>query len=226
MDVPAYKIGSGECNNYPLVRHIAAFGKPVILSTGMNDLQTISPSVEILRAAGVPYALTHCTSIYPTPYNRVRLGAIQELRDTFPDAVVGLSDHSIGNYTCLAAVALGARILERHFTSDKAWPGPDVPISMDPAELRDLVTGSRAVFEASGGGKTILPEEQPTIDFAYACVVTTRAIAAGETLSGDNTWVKRPGTGEIKARDFERVLGRVAARSLPAHAQVSWKDLR
>jgi sialic acid synthase SpsE len=226
MNVPAYKIGSGECNNYPLVRHIAAFGKPVILSTGMNDLDSIQPSVEILREAGVPYALTHCTSMYPTPYNRVRLGAIPQLRERFPDAVVGLSDHSIGNYTCLAAVALGARILERHFTSDKAWPGPDVPISMNPAELRDLVQGARAVFEALGGAKTILPEEQPTIDFAYACVVTTRAIGEGEPLSADNAWVKRPGTGEIKAKDFERVLGRVAARPLPVHTQVSWNDLR
>jgi N-acetylneuraminate synthase len=226
MDVPAYKIGSGECNNYPLVRHIARFGKPVILSTGMNDLDSIRPSVDILRAAGVPYALTHCTSMYPTPYNKVRLGAITELRHAFPDAVVGLSDHSLGNYTCLGAVALGARILERHFTSDKSWPGPDVPISMDPLELRDLVQGSRAVFEASGGGKTILPEEQPTIDFAYACVVTTRPLAAGEIFSSDNTWVKRPGTGEIKAKDFERVIGRTAARALPAHAQVGWKDLR
>jgi N-acetylneuraminate synthase len=226
MNVAAYKIGSGECNNYPLVRHIAGFGKPVILSTGMNDIESIGPSVEILRAAGVSYALLHCTSMYPTPYDKVRLGAITELRNAFPDAVVGLSDHSLGNYTCLAAVALGARILERHFTSDKTWPGPDVPISMDPTELRDLVLGSRAVFEASGGGKTILQEEQPTIDFAYACVVTTRPLAEGETLSPENTWVKRPGTGEIKARDFDRVIGRTAARALPAHTQVSWNDLR
>jgi sialic acid synthase SpsE len=226
MDVPAYKIGSGECNNYPLVRHIAGFGKPVILSTGMNDIQSIRPSVEILRAAGVPYALMHCTSMYPTPYSKVRLGGITELLEAFPDAVVGLSDHSLGNYACLGAVALGARILERHFTSDKAWPGPDVPISMDPAELHELVLGSRAVFEASGGGKTILPEEQPTIDFAYACVVTTQPLAEGETFSIANTWVKRPGTGEIKARDFERVIGRTAARALPANAQVGWNDLR
>jgi sialic acid synthase SpsE len=226
MGVPAYKIGSGECNNYPLVRHIAAFGKPVILSTGMNDIESIKPSVDIFREAGVPYALTHCTSMYPTPYNRVRLGAIRQLREAFPDAVVGLSDHSIGNYTCLAAVALGARIVERHFTSDRDWPGPDVPVSMDPAELRDLVQGSRAIFEASGGDKSILREEQPTIDFAYACVVTTRPIAEGEMLSGENTWVKRPGTGEIKAKDFEQVLGRMAARPLPAHTQVRWNDLR
>jgi N-acetylneuraminate synthase len=225
MGVPAYKIGSGECNNYPLVRHIAGFGKPVILSTGMNDLDSIRPSVEILRSAGVPYALTHCTSMYPTPYNKVRLGAIPQMRDAFPDAVVGLSDHSLGNYTCLAAVPLGARILEKHFTSDKGWPGPDVSISMDPGELADLIRGSRAIFEARGGGKTILPEEQPTIDFAYASVVTTRAVKPGELFSGENVWVKRPGTGEIKARDFDRVLGRRAAKALPANAQVCWADL-
>jgi sialic acid synthase SpsE len=225
MKVSAYKIGSGECNNYPLVRHIAGFGKPVVLSTGMNDVDSVRPAVEILRAAGVPFALLHCTSIYPTPYTKVRLGGISDLKAAFPDAVVGLSDHSLGNYTCLAAVALGARILERHFTSDKTWPGPDVPISMDPGELRDLITGSRAVFDALGGGKTILEEEQPTIDFAYACVVTTREVRQGEALTGDNTWVKRPGTGEIKARDYDRVLGRMAARTLPAHSQVAWADL-
>jgi sialic acid synthase SpsE len=225
MGVSAYKIGSGECNNYPLVGHIAGFGRPVVLSTGMNDLDSIRPAVEILRTAAVPFALLHCTSLYPKPYNKVRLGAVPDLKTTFPDAVVGLSDHTLGNYTCLAAVALGARILERHFTSDKSWPGPDVPISMDPSELRDLVIGSRAVFAALGGGKTILGEEQPTIDFAYACVVTTREITKGEKLSSDNTWVKRPGTGEIKAKDYQRVLGRSAARTLAADAQVGWADL-
>ena len=96
---------------------------------------------------------------------------------------------------------------------------------MDPSELRELIAGSRAVFEASGGGKTILPEEQTTIDFAYACVVTTRPLAQGETFSLENTWVKRPGPGDIKAKDFDRVIGRTAARALPPHTQVSWNDL-
>src|SRR5215212_8374787 len=145
MKVSAYKIGSGECNNYPLIKHIAVDGKPIILSTGMNDLESIVSAVEILRRAGVPFALTHCTSLYPTPYEKVRLGGLGELAERFPDAVIGLSDHSIGNYTCFAAVALGARILEKHFTSDKAWPGPDIPISIDPVELRELVRGSRAI---------------------------------------------------------------------------------
>jgi sialic acid synthase SpsE len=225
MDLAAYKIGSGECNNYPLIRHIAAYGRPVILSTGMNDLASIAPAVEILRAAGVAYALLHCTSMYPTPYERVRLGALRELAARFPDAVLGLSDHSLGNYTCFAAVALGASILEKHFTSDKGWPGADVPISIDPRELRELVEGSRAIDLALGGTKEILADEQPTIDFAYACVVSVRAIAAGETLSRENIWVKRPGTGEIKAVDYERLLGKVARRAIPPDTQLRWADL-
>jgi N-acetylneuraminate synthase len=225
MGVSAYKIGSGECNNYPLVQHIAGFGKPVILSTGMNDLASIRPAVEVLRAARVPFALTHCTSMYPTPYDKVRLGAIGDLRTAFPDAVVGLSDHSLGNYTCLAAVALGARLLEKHFTSDPTWPGPDVPISITPSELKQLIDGSRAVFQALGGAKTVLPEEQPTIDFAYASVVTTARVSAGERFTRDNLWVKRPGTGEILAARYEEVLGRTATRDLAANALLAWRDV-
>jgi sialic acid synthase SpsE len=226
MGVSAYKIGSGECNNYPLVRHIARYGKPVLLSTGMNDVASIAPAVQILREARIPFGIMHCTSMYPTPYDRVRLGALAELADAFPDAVIGLSDHSIGDYTCIAAVALGASILEKHFVSDRTWPGPDVPISLDPEELGHLVRGSRAVHAALGGRKEILPEEQPTIAFAYACVVSLRDIAPGERLSLENTWVKRPGTGEIKAKDFESVLGRTAERRIPKNAQLTWADLR
>lgn len=225
LGVAAYKIGSGECNNYPLVRHIAAYGKPVILSTGMNDLASIRPSVEILRSAGVPFALMHCTSMYPTPYDKVRLGALKTLQDEFPDAVVGLSDHSLGTYTCLAATALGASVLEKHFTSDKSWPGPDVPISIDPPQLRDLIEGSRAIHEAMGGTKEILAEEQPTIDFAYASVVTIRALNAGEALGPDSIWVKRPGTGEIPAAQYESLFGRRVRQAIPADTQLRWSDL-
>ncbi len=224
MDVVAFKIGSGECNNYPLVRHIAGAGKPVILSTGMNDLASIAPAVEILRESGHGFGLLHCTSMYPTPYEQVRLGALAILSEAFPDAVVGLSDHSLGIYTCLGAVALGACILEKHFTSDKLWPGPDVPISIDPEELRQLIEGSRAVFAARGGNKEILPGEKPTIDFAYASVVSTRAVAKGEILSLENIWVRRPGTGEILARDLDAVLQKRATRDIPPNTQLRWSD--
>jgi len=223
MKVSAYKIGSGECNNYPLIEHIAAFGKPMIVSTGMNDIPAIKKTVQILRAKRVPYALLHCTSIYPTPYEKIRLGALADLQRTFPDAVVGLSDHSLGNYTCFAATALGASILEKHFTSKKSWPGPDILISIDPPELADLMVGTRAIFSARGGKKVILPEEKPTINFAYACVVATKDIAAGEKITMENVWVKRPGTGEIKAKDLSKVLARVAKVDIKKDQQLSWK---
>lgn len=225
MDVQAYKIGSGECNNYPLIEHIARFRKPVILSTGMNDITSIGPAVDIFRRYDISFALLHCTSMYPTPYEKVRLGALAELRTKFPDAVIGLSDHTTTNYTSLAAVALGASIIERHFTSDKSWPGPDINISMNPSELAELVVGSRAIHSALGGSKQILAEEQPTIDFAYASVVTIRPINKGETFTMENVWVKRPGTGEILAVDFEKVLGRSAVRRLEQNVQLSWGDL-
>lgn len=223
LGVVAYKIGSGECNNYPLIDHIAGFGKPVVLSTGMNDLTGVGKAVDVLRRRNVPYALLHCTSVYPTPYSLVRLGAMGELAAAFPDALVGLSDHSLTIYPCLGAVALGACILERHFTSDKTWPGPDIPVSMTPAELRDLIEGGKAIHQALGGSKKILAEEQPTIDFAYASVVAVADIAAGEALSEANIWVKRPGTGSIRAEEFPRLLGRIARRPIGKDEQLSWE---
>jgi len=225
MGVLSFKIGSGECNNYPLIEHIAKFDKPVILSTGMNDIPSIKKSVAILRRHKIPYALLHCTSMYPTPYEKVRLGSIRQMARTFPDAVIGLSDHSLGNYTCFGAVALEASILEKHFTSDKSWPGPDVPISIDPHELSELILGSRAIFAARNGTKTKLPEEQPTINFAYACVVAIQDIQKGEKLTRANIWVKRPGTGEIKAVDYKKLIGRTAKIQIKKDDQLKWKNI-
>jgi sialic acid synthase SpsE len=225
MGVLAYKIGSGECNNYPLIEHIASFRKPVLLSTGMNDIRSIRPAVKILEKYRVPYVIFHCTSLYPTPYDKVRLGALSELHKAFPRAVLGLSDHSLGPYTAFGAVALGASVIEKHFTSDKNWPGPDIAISLAPDELKDLIEGSRAIYQAFGGSKKILKEEKPTIDFAYACVVSIRDIAAGEKFSIENIWVKRPGTGEIKAKDFKKLLGKKAKTAIRKDEQIRWKNI-
>ncbi|MBU2633562.1 N-acetylneuraminate synthase family protein [Patescibacteria group bacterium] len=214
MNVGAFKIGSGECNNYPLIDHIASFGKPIILSTGMNTMESVIKAVDILRRKKIFFALLHCTSMYPTPYDKIRLGAMQDLQTFFPDAVVGLSDHSLGNYTCFGAVALGASILEKHFTSDKKWEGPDINISIDPKELKDLITGSNAIHQARGGRKNILEEEKPTISFACASVVSIKDIKKGEKFTEENIWVKRPGTGEILAEHFEYVLGAFASRNI------------
>ncbi len=225
MNVDAYKIGSGECNNYPLIEHIARFKKPIILSTGMNDIPSIKKAVKILRSYKTEFAILHCTSIYPTPYEKVRLGALVDLSKTFPNTVVGLSDHSIGNYTSFAAISCGASIIEKHFTSSKKWPGPDIPISIDPTELSELIKGTDFIHKALGGSKNILKEEQPTINFAYACVVTTKEIKKGDLLTEENIWVKRPGTGEIKAKDYRKILGKKIIRSLPINTQLKWRDI-
>ena len=222
IDIPAFKIGSGECNNYPLIKHIASFGKPVILSTGMNDIQSISKSIMILENANLEYAILHTTSMYPTPYSKVRLGALDDLKSAFPDIVIGLSDHSIGNYTCFAAIPSGASILEKHFTSDKTWSGPDISTSIDPAQLADLITGSKAIHDSLGGNKTILKEEQSTIDFAYACVVSITDIHKGDFLSKENIWVKRPGNGQIKAEHFESLLNKKINIDIPKNTQITW----
>jgi N-acetylneuraminate synthase len=220
FDVKAYKIGSGECNNYPLVRHIARIGKPVILSTGMNTIESVRPSVEILRKAGVPFALLHCTNVYPTPPELVRLGAMQRLRDAFPDAVIGLSDHTVTNDVCLGAVALGASILERHFTDSMDRPGPDIVCSMDPAALAALLTGSRTIFAARGSEKVAVAAESPTIAFAFASVVATRDIAAGEKLTEDNLWVRRPGCGDFNTIDYDSLLGRTVVAPVARGARL------
>ncbi len=226
MNIPAYKIGSGECNNYPLLEHVASFGKPIILSTGMNTIESIKMAVGIFRKHKTPYALLHCTNVYPTPPHLVRLGAMTELATQFPDAVVGLSDHTTDNLACLGAVALGASILERHFTDHMQRIGPDIICSMDKQALKELIHGSKILKKERGGSKGPVAEEKPTIDFAFASVVSIKDIKKGELYTKENIWVKRPGTGEIKAIDFEMVLGKAANADIKNDTQIRWEDVK
>lgn len=225
MGVQAYKIGSGECNNYPLLDLVASFGKPMIVSTGMNDIPSIRKTVEILEKHQVEYALLHCTNLYPTPPELVRLGGMQELQREFPNAVIGLSDHTLNNNACLAATALGASVLERHFTDSKSRKGPDILVSMDPQDLKELVEGSAEIAKMRGGKKEAAAEEQVTIDFAFATVVTTADIKKGDDFTQDNIWVKRPGSGEIKAEHYHELLGKKATTDLAVDEHVSWNDV-
>lgn len=220
MNVPAFKIGSGECNNYPLLELIASFGKPIILSTGMNTIKSISKAVKIFEKNKVPYALLHCTNVYPTPPELVRLNAINELKQAFPNAVLGLSDHTLSNYPCIASVSLGAAILERHFTDSMDRIGPDISCSMDPSACKELIYASKIVKIARDGNKGPVKSEQPTIDFAYASVVSIKSIKKGEVLNRENIWVKRPGTGEILAEEFDEILGKIAEVDIPNDIQI------
>lgn len=225
MNVSAYKIGSGECNNYPLIEHIAKFGKPMIVSTGMNDIASIRKTVGILKQYHIDFALMHCTNIYPTKPEFIRLGAMMELMKEFPDVPVGLSDHSLNNNACLAATALGASILERHFTDSMYRPGPDIICSMDPVALCELIHGSEEIFHMRGGYKSALPEEQVTIDFAFATVVAIQDIEEGEVFTEQNLWVKRPRTGEILAEYYPLCLGQTARRKIREGEHLTASDV-
>ena len=226
MNIPAFKIGSGECNNYPLIEHIAKVKKPIILSTGMNTIESVGRAVAIFHKYEVPYALLHCTNVYPTPPKLVRLGAMQELKENFPDAVIGLSDHTTTNYPSLGAIALGASIIERHFTDSMDREGPDISCSMDPKALKKLIYGSKIIKQARGGQKGPVDAEKSTIAFAYASVVTIKDIKVGEFFSMDNIWVKRPGTGEIMAVDFDSVIGKKATTSIANDTQLKRSDIQ
>ena len=225
LDVPAYKVGSGEITNLPLIEHIAKKGKPMIVSTGMTELDEIAETVELIHNYGVPLILLQCTSTYPTAYKDVKLGAIPLLRQRF-GVPVGLSDHSIGIYTALGAVAKGACVLEKHFTISRSWPGPDQGLSIEPHELRELVQGAEAIYQALGADKVILEQERPVINFARASVVVVKPIAAGERLTEDNIWVKRPADGEIPAKDFNKVIGRTAKVAMVPDHQLKRSELQ
>lgn len=224
-DVPAFKIGSGECNNYPLIEHIASFGKPVILSTGMNSMESISKAVNILHKYHISFALLHTTNLYPTPNHLVRLHAMVELKSAFSDAVVGLSDHTLTNHACFGAVALGASILERHFTDHKERTGPDIACSMDVQTCKELIEGSKIIAQQRGGSKIAAKEEQVTIDFAFASICTIQPVKKGEVFTKENIWVKRPGKGGILAEEYINVLGKTALRDIGIDEQVRIEDI-
>ena len=225
IDVPAFKIGSGEADNLPLIRHIARLGKPVIMSTGMQSIDTIRQSVNILRDANIPFALLECTNLYPSPPEIVSLRGVTELKEAFPDAVVGFSDHSIGPEMALASVALGACIIERHFTDSRYREGPDISCSMDPVELRHIVDRSREIYIAARNPKQRSAPEEAVYRFARGSIVADRDLTAKTTLTEDDIWARRPGSGEIPADQFDHLIGRQINRDMKRNTQLRWSDL-
>lgn len=225
INVPAFKIGSGECDHLPLIRHLSHFGKPIIMSTGMQTLESIRPSVDILDEAGLSYALLECTNLYPSPPEIVSLQGVRELQDAFPKAVVGFSDHSIGSEMALASVALGACIIERHFTDTRYRKGPDIACSMDPSELRHLIDRSHEIHIALHNRKERTEPEEDVYRFARGSVVADRDLEAGQVLTEADIWARRPGNGEIPVRDFDKIVGRVLKRPAKRNHQLRWNDL-
>lgn len=213
-----WKIPSGEITNLPYLRKIASKGGKVILSTGMSEMPEIEAAMAILQSGGIPrkdISLLHCNTQYPTPMRDVNLRAMEQLRSLHP-GMVGYSDHTVGIEVPVAAVAMGASIIEKHFTLDKSLPGPDHRASLDPAELKAMVCAIRNIEQAIGNGeKHVSDSERPNIEIARKSIIAARDIQAGELLTEENLTVKRPGNG-ISPMRWDEVIGTRAIRDFKA----------
>lgn len=218
--VKAFKIGSGECNNFPLVDYIASFGKPVIISTGMNDVKSIIKAIRILKKRKVQYAILHTTNLYPTMYSEVRLNALIELKNTFPNTVIGLSDHTGDNYTSYAAVAMGASIIEKHFIDSSSRKGPDISASVNTKQMIELINGVNSIYKAIPGGIKPIPRERKTANFAFASVVANNDLEKGTTLNKKNIWVRRPGNGDFTAEQYYSLIGKKIKSRVKKNTQI------
>jgi N,N'-diacetyllegionaminate synthase len=214
LDIPVWKIPSGEITNYPYLVEIAGMGKPVILSTGMSTMAEVQDAVTVLTGHGASrdrLCILHCNTEYPTPLQDVNLRAMVTLGKTFGTAF-GYSDHTLGNTVAVAATALGASVVEKHFTLDRTLPGPDHKASLEPDELKAMVAAVRNVEVALGGEiKRPSPSEEKNTTIARKSLVAARAIRAGELFSPQNVTAKRPATGLSPMR-WNQVMGRAAPR--------------
>jgi N-acetylneuraminate synthase len=214
LGIDRVKIPSGEITNLPLLRHMTRLGKPVILSTGMANLGEIETALEVIEAAGTPRDLItvlHCTTEYPAPFSDVNLRAMLTIKNSL-GVQIGYSDHTPGIEVSIAAVALGATVIEKHFTMDRNLPGPDHQASLEPQELKALVSGIRHVEVALGDGiKRISPSERKNIAIARKSLVASVAIQRGEAFSPANLTAKRPGTG-ISPMRWDEIIGKTASR--------------
>lgn len=227
FNVPAYKIGSGEMKNYPMLEKICNTGKPLILSTGMHDIEDVKRSVLFLKSKNpnIELALLHTTNLYPTPDNLVRLGALNDLQNAFEDIPMGLSDHTITNYSSFGAIALGASIIEKHYTDTRERIGPDIICSVNEIECVELLNGIDIIFEQRGGSKTLIDEEQVTRDFALATATTIRKISLGEVFDTSNIVLKRPNKGDFDSSNIQELFGKKANRIIEEGEQIIKNDL-
>lgn len=212
LDLGLWKIPSGEITNYPFIKKIAQYGEPVILSTGMCNMQDIENAVETLRKWGAPkITILHCNTEYPTPFNDVNLKAMESIRQKF-GVEVGYSDHTQGIEVPIAAVALGATVIEKHFTLDRNMEGPDHKASLEPDELNAMVSAIRNIEQAMGDGiKKVTDSEKGNMSVARKSIVAACDIRSGESFTENNLTVKRPGTG-ISPMRWEEVIGKTAKR--------------
>lgn len=223
IGIEAFKIGSGEMTDIPTIKKIAELGKPMIVSTGMCTLDEIKNTYDVLKASGIEFALTNCLSEYPPKYEDVNLGVIKKMQEKFPSAIIGHSDHTPDLYTCFAAVALGAKIIEKHVILSKQTPGPDQSVSIDFHDLYELVDGIRKISMAMGSEKRVNKNEEAIRSWAFRSIVTNTSIAAGEIITAEKIWSKRPGTG-IPSNKMSEIIGKHAKHDIEANVLLKYSD--
>lgn len=222
--VPAFKIGSGELTDIPTLRIIAGLGKPIILSSGMSVIEEIDETINILKPINQQLMLMNCTSEYPPKYEDINLGLINKLEERY-NIPIGHSDHTPDIYTCFGAVAMGAKLIEKHLILDRRQPGPDQSVSIEPYELYQMVHGIRKIEAAMGSEKSIHELEKPIRAWALRSVVSLVDISSGTEITPEMIWTKRPGTG-IPARNMEELIGKRTVRDIPKDRLIKWDDLK
>jgi len=224
---PAIKISSSNLTNFPLLKAVAALKKPILLSTGLSYLSEVDEAVRFLEKNGHPHlGIFQCTSLYPTQSNEVNLRAISTLDQAFPHSVIGFSDHTLGTHCAVAAVTLGARLLEKHFTLDRQMEGPDHHFSATPQELGRLVQEIRSIEAALGTGvKQPCPEEHSQRDSLQRSIVTKIDIRAGTPFTLANTTIKRSPVKGLEPKLYETILGRPAKKDIAAHDPIGWDSI-
>lgn len=219
----AFKIGSGEMTDIPSLKRIAAFGKPMIISSGMCTLEELDRTYNALKDMGIPLAFTNCLSEYPPVYEDVNLGVIKKMKERYPDVVIGHSDHTPDLYTCYAAVAMGACIIEKHVIINKMTPGPDQSVSIDFSDLHDLADGCNKVFKSLGNEKKVRPKEETIREWAFRSIVSTCEIPKGTVITQDMIWSKRPGTG-IPSWKMDEIIGKTAVKDIEKNVLLKTDD--
>lgn len=224
LDVPGFKIGSGEMTDIPSLIKISELGKPMILSTGMSTLEEIDETYNALKDKCTSLAFMNCVSEYPPVYEDVNLNVINIMQERYPEATIGHSDHTPDLFTCFAAVTLGAKLIEKHVILDKKTPGPDQSVSIDFMDLKILVDGIRKIELASGKEKKVHMKEQQIREWAFRSIVSIKDIKAGDIFSEDNLWTKRPGTG-IPSAQLPSIIGKSAKNNIKANVLLKEEDI-
>jgi N-acetylneuraminate synthase len=224
IDLPVFKIGSGEMTDLPTLEKISSLGKPMIVSTGMSEVHEIDVTYQFLIDRGVKLVLMNCTSAYPPIYSDLHLGFITSMQARYPKAIIGHSDHTNEIYSSLVAVGLGAKVIEKHVTIDEHLPGPDASVSLNFDDLSELVRASKLIYSARSSEKYIHENEKEIVEWARRSIVTTHQLSKGHVISEQDIWGKRPGTG-IPSSYFWDLIGKKTTRDVAKNVLLSVDDI-